>query len=75
MDEHEHFERMVKDMYLSCAEYLRDSGEVPEGPVIKAARAVVWTRYYSGDDGWDRLKEAIGQLESIVGRPTDQSDI
>ena len=34
----------------------------------KAARAVVDARYYHGDDGWDRLKNAIGELEEIVGR-------
>lgn len=34
----------------------------------KAARAVVDARYYNGEDGWDRLKNAIGELEDIVGR-------
>ncbi len=33
-----------------------------------AARAVVDARYYNGDDGWHVLKEAIGQLEALVGR-------
>jgi hypothetical protein len=33
-----------------------------------AARAVVDARYYGGQDGWDVLKEAIGQLEDLVGR-------
>lgn len=32
------------------------------------ARAVVDERYYDGDDGWDRLKAAIGNLEDLVGR-------
>jgi hypothetical protein len=27
------------------------------------AHAVVKARYYHGDDGWDRLKNAIGELE------------
>ena len=36
--------------------------------LVKAAKAVVDARYYNGDDGWDRLKNAIGELETIVGR-------
>lgn len=38
----------------------------------KAARAVVDARYYSGEDGWDRLKNAIGDLEDFVGRSEPQ---
>jgi hypothetical protein len=71
----EHFERMVRQMYDSCARYLRDTAAVPEGPLIKAARSVVWARHYSGDDGWERLKAAIGALEDIVGRPAGEGDI
>jgi len=37
----------------------------------KAARAVVDARHYHGDDGWDRLKNAIGELEDLVGRTED----
>ena len=37
----------------------------------KVARAVVDARYYSGDDGWDVLKEAICELEGLVGRSRD----
>ena len=34
----------------------------------RVARAVVDARYYGGDDGWDVLKNAIAELECIVGR-------
>ena len=56
----------------SCQAYLLAVGvDVPPAgaKLHQAARRVVWARYYSGDDGWDRLKKAIGQLEEIVGRP------
>jgi DNA-directed RNA polymerase delta subunit len=33
-----------------------------------AAKKVVQARYHGGDDGWDLLKNAIGELEEIVGR-------
>lgn len=36
--------------------------------ILKAARKVVDARYYHGDDGWEVLKSAIGELEGIVGR-------
>lgn len=32
----------------------------------EAAKAVVDARHYHGDDGWDRLKNAIGELEDIL---------
>jgi hypothetical protein len=70
-----HFDEMVRNMYRCCAEYLRDKGEVPEAPLIKAARAVVWARHYNGDDAWDRLKYAIGDLEDQVGLPANEADI
>jgi hypothetical protein len=38
-------------------------------PIIAGARRVVWARYYTGDDAWEKLKQAIGELEDIVGRP------
>ena len=40
-----------------------------EDALVAAARKVVAARRYDGDDGWDRLKNAIGELEYIVGRP------
>lgn len=33
-----------------------------------AAKKVVQARYHGGDDGWDLLKNAIDELEEIVGR-------
>jgi hypothetical protein len=43
--------------------------------LIKAARRVVWARHYKGEDGWDKLKHAIADLEALVGEPTDEADI
>lgn len=43
--------------------------------LVVAARRVVWARYYNGDDGWEKLNEAIGQLEDIVGRPKSIVDV
>lgn len=34
----------------------------------KAAQAVVDARHYHGDDGWDKLKNAIGEMEDILKR-------
>lgn len=34
--------------------------------LLQAAQAVVDARHYHGDDGWDRLKNAIGDLEDIL---------
>lgn len=33
-----------------------------------AGRRVVDARYYEGEDGWDKLKNAICELEGLVGR-------
>jgi hypothetical protein len=62
-------------MYRSCAAYLRDSGEVPEAKLIKAARRVVWARYVKREDGWDLLNAAIADLVGLVGEPADEADI
>ncbi|WP_309386049.1 hypothetical protein [Cerasicoccus frondis] len=37
-----------------------------ENPVRKCAEAVVSARHYTGDDGWDKLKNAICELENIL---------
>ncbi len=34
-------------------------------------RKVVAARYDTGDCGWDNLKDAICDLEGLVGRPRD----
>lgn len=34
--------------------------------LIKAALKVVNARHYRGDDGWDRLKNAIAELEDAI---------
>jgi hypothetical protein len=66
------FTRFVQETYDHCAKYLREVGIDPDAKLRKAARAVVWARYYGGHDGWEYLKEAIGKLEDIVGRPKDE---
>jgi hypothetical protein len=43
-------------------------GAPADDALRRAARAVVDARHYLGDDGWDKLKNAIGQLEEMVGR-------
>lgn len=40
--------------------------------LIRAARRVAWARRVKRNDGWDLLKEAIGQLEDIVGVQTEE---
>jgi len=37
--------------------------------LVAAAQVVVAARYSKDDGAWEKLKEAIGQLEDIVGRP------
>jgi|HubBroStandDraft_3_1064219.scaffolds.fasta_scaffold00005_8 hypothetical protein len=75
MDDEAKLTRLVQETFDHCAKYLRAVGISPEADVWTAARGVVWARYYAGDDGWERLKEAIGRLEQIVGRPKDEQDI
>lgn len=38
----------------------------PDSPLLAAARKVVEARHYSGDDGWDKLKNAIFELEGAI---------
>lgn len=38
----------------------------PDSPLLAAARKVVEARHYSGDDGWDKLKNAISELEGVI---------
>ena len=61
--------RLCRDQIAACQAYLQAVGADGVDPLYRAASRVVWARYYSGDDGWDRLKNAIDQLEEIVGRP------
>jgi hypothetical protein len=75
MNDDEAITKLVQQTYDHCAAYLRQVGIVPEADVWTKARTVVWARYYDGDDGWERLKEAIGELEGMVGRPANESDI
>jgi hypothetical protein len=67
--------RLVQETFDHCAKYLREVGISPDADLWTAGRAVVWARYCSGDDSWERLKEAIGNLEAVVGRPKDEKDI
>jgi hypothetical protein len=43
--------------------------------LMRVARAVVFARYFKGDGGWDMMNEAIGALESLVGRPMTDGEI
>jgi hypothetical protein len=60
---------LVRQIYNSCRKHLQESGLHTDDDLSLAARRVVWARYYSGDDAWDKLKLAIGDLEEIVDRP------
>ena len=69
-------DRLVRETYRHCAEYLRERGIEPEGGELhKAAHRIVWARYYDGEDAWDKLNAAIGELEDIVGRPAREAEI
>jgi hypothetical protein len=68
-------DKLVTETYEHCAKYLRARGRGPESELYRAARAVVFFRYYGGDDGWEKLSEAIGELENIVGRPEKEADL
>ena len=67
--------KLVQDTYEHCATYLRQVGKDPEDKLRRAARAVVFWRYYGGDDGWEKLKAAIGELEELVGRPEQEREL
>jgi hypothetical protein len=41
-------------------------GKPANEELLRRARAVVSARHYHGDDGWDKLKNAIGELEELV---------
>ena len=68
-------DRLVEETYRHCAEYLRERGRDPEGELRRAASRVVFYRYYGGDDGWEKLSAAIGELEDIVGRPASEAEL
>lgn len=38
----------------------------PDSPLLAAARKVIEARHYNGDDGWDKLKNAISELEGVI---------
>lgn len=71
----------IVDLLEQVATFMQSTGKVNElsvevvragaaelREIRKIGRAVVDARYYHGDDGWDRLKYAIGDLERKVGR-------
>lgn len=71
----------IVDLLEQVASTLQNTGKA-NNLTVEAARAgaaelrelrsigrrIVDARYYHGDDGWDRLKNAIGDLEDKVGR-------
>ena len=68
--------RLVQETFDHCAKYLREVGVSPnETDVWTAARAVVWSANHLYEDGFDRLRQRIGELEAIVGLPKDEKDI
>ena len=56
-------ERKISEIHATVVK-----GAPADDKLRKAARAVVDARYYHGDDCWDVLKKAIGELERLVGR-------
>lgn len=68
-------DRLVQETFEHCVKYLFERGIDPGDPVRRAARRVVWARYYDGEDAWDKLNAAIGELEDIVGRPAREAEI
>lgn len=62
--------RHVRALHRACGEYL---GTKDDTALVKAARRVVYERYSGGE--WDKLKDAIGALEDIVGRPSREAEI
>lgn len=54
-------------------EIIRKRDDFATERLLKLAQDVVTARHYQGDDGWDRLKEAIGQLEDFI-RPETPRD-
>ncbi len=52
------------DWHRKCDELDEQGGKLNRLRI--AAKAVVEARHYHGDDGWDRLKNAIAELEGLV---------
>jgi hypothetical protein len=72
---------LVRETHRHCEVFLAAEGELPVGDtrdrveLLTAARRVVWARHVNRTDAWDVLKEAIGTLEDIVGRPAREDQI
>ena len=72
--------QLVQEMDAICARYLVELGEPSQQleamtELQSAARRVVWSWHYTGDDACRRLKDAMAQIEDIVGRPIKETDI
>jgi hypothetical protein len=72
--------RLVREMHAICARHLVELGEPSQQleamtELQSAARRVVWAWHYTGDDACRRLKDAMAQIEDIVGRPINETHI
>ena len=59
-------QRKIDEIYA----YVVGAQKVKSAELLRTARAVVAARKYHGDDGWDRLKNAIADLEGEVEKIT-----
>lgn len=67
---------LLRDVQASINAYFRGVLDEPDAAfasLMRAARAVVWARYKPGGE-WEDIKEAIGRLEDLVGRPERDPD-
>jgi hypothetical protein len=72
--------RLVREMHAICARHLVELGEPSQQleamtELQSAARRVVWAWHYTSDDACKRLKDAMTQIEDIVGSPVKETDI
>jgi hypothetical protein len=72
--------QLVQEMHAICARHLVELGEPSQQleamtELQSAARRVVWTWHYTGDDACRRLQDAMAQIEDIVGRPIKETHI
>lgn len=67
LDQAVYLRRAIHELGESNSVNTRDTNSA-YAKLFKAARDVVDARHYMGDDGWDKLKNAICELEGIVGR-------
>jgi hypothetical protein len=67
--------KLIEEIEERLARLHQAFGTAPDDKLRQAARAVVFWRYYDGDDGWEKLKNAIGELEDLVVRPAHVAEL